>query len=219
MFPIFFAPLAVLCSESVPFPPPRRYSCFPFSLSLFLLLPPPLHFPFSRTPLFRVDLSPSRSPCRLFTLLIPQHPPRNNDVRPCFSCFSSSLSIFSSFSFFQMCFSLSLPLPFSIGLLVSLSLFHSFSRYFHLLFSLNVPIYLVNVEENATGYRTCERIPSRFSSKNEEFFCAHIFPRSAWKIFRRTFATEPIIFGICRSRENKILLVFTIKAPLDRKFR
>lgn len=39
-----------------------------------------------------LSVSLALSALRLFTLLIPQHPPRNNDVRPCFSCFSLSLS-------------------------------------------------------------------------------------------------------------------------------
>jgi len=85
----------------------RHPGRFPFSLSPSSSALPSTH-PFQlNSPL--LDLSPSRSPCRLFTLLIPQHPPRNNDVGPCFSCFFLSFSF--SFSLF-LSLSLSFSLPF-----------------------------------------------------------------------------------------------------------
>lgn len=76
-----------------PSPPTRRYSYFPFSL-----LPPPFppHIPFQldsplppRSLTLSLSVSLTLSALRLFTLLIPQHPPRNNDVGSCFSCFPS----------------------------------------------------------------------------------------------------------------------------------
>lgn len=78
-------------------PPPRRYSCFPFSLSPSSSALPSTH-PFQlHSPLLPRSLSVSLtlSALRLFTLLIPQHPPRNNDVGPYFSCFPL---LFFSFS-------------------------------------------------------------------------------------------------------------------------
>lgn len=64
-------------------------------LSRFLLLPPSTSLSRLAVPLPPRSLAVSLtlSALRLFTLLIPQHPPRNNDVRPCFSCFFPYLSL------------------------------------------------------------------------------------------------------------------------------
>lgn len=153
-----------------PSPPPRRYSCFPFSLSPSSSALPSTH-PFqldSPLPPRSLSVSLTLSALRLFTLLIPQHPPRNNDVGPCFSCFPSLVFLFL-FRYLSLSAYLFLPL------------FHSLSRYFCLLLPL---------KRSDTSHRGWKRRcsvpvtepPSRFSLKNEEFVRAHISPCGAWKM-------------------------------------
>ena len=82
----------LLLSCSLFFQPPRRPS---LSLALFLSLPPCHTHRDTRTDSRQSAFlsvphrrSPSLPALRLSTLLIPQHPPRNNDVRPCVLLFS-----------------------------------------------------------------------------------------------------------------------------------
>lgn len=148
-FPLFLSlsPLSVplSCSPRVP-PVAGRPSCAALSLSFSLSL----------------AVSLTLSALRLFTLLIPQHPPRNNDVRPCFSCFSPSLCFslarLSSFSVLSS----DVALPHGLFIFFSLPLARSLPRYFRL-FPLNVPIYRGGGGKDAAGLCICNRTPSRFS--------------------------------------------------------
>lgn len=106
-------------------PPPSRYSCFPFSLSPSSSALPSTH-PFqldSPLPPRSHSVSLTLSALRLFTLLIPQHPPRNNDVGPCFSCFSLLF-----LSFFLLGVFLYRPICFFLFFILFLAISVSFCR-------------------------------------------------------------------------------------------
>jgi len=163
--------LALVTAHGLSFSATRRYSCFPFSLSPSSFILPCIH-PFLDSPLPPRPLSVSLtlSALRLFTLLIPQHPPRNNDVGPCFSCFSPFLLSFLFLSFF-----------------LSIFFYRSirFFLFFILFFAISIFFYHSNIY--TLWGRRCSipatEPPLRFFLKNEE--CLHIFPHGAWETSRR----------------------------------
>lgn len=173
---VLLALVGALRTGVSPSPPPSRYSCFSFSLSPSSSALPSTH-PFqldSPLPPRSHSVSLTLSALRLFTLLIPQHPPRNNDVGPCFSCFPLLFLSFFPFRYLSLSAYLFLPL------------FHSLSRYFCLLSPLkrsNTP--RRDGEEDAAYLRPNPCPEPDFPSKNEEFVYAHIFPYGVWKMSRK----------------------------------